>query len=89
MGQFPAEGVPSAPTGEFGPYQNYIPNYSSTNSIVAIQSTGSGFSGGVPVVVNNIYQPALATSGITSVNVLDDNGSNFAIGSTLEVWIER
>jgi hypothetical protein len=89
MGQFPAEGVPSAPTGEFGPYQNYIPNYSSTNSIVAIQSTGGGFSGGVPVIVNNIYQPALATSGITSVKVLDDNGSNLAIGSTLEVWIER
>ena len=46
-----------------------------------------GFSG-VPVVVNNIYEPALPTTGITSVTVLDDNGSNLAIGSTLEVWIE-
>ena len=46
-----------------------------------------GFSG-VPVVVNNIYAPALATTGITSVTVLDDNGTNLVIGSTLEVWIE-
>jgi hypothetical protein len=88
MGQFPAEGVPPAPTGEFGAYQNYIPNYSSADLIVAIQSTGGGFSGGVPVVVNNIYAPAVATTGITAVTVLDDNGSNWAIGSTLEVWIE-
>ena len=85
MGQFPAEGVPSAPTGEFGPYQNYIPNYSSTNLIVAIQSTGGGFSGGVPIIVNNIYQPTIATN-VTSVTVRDDNNDNLVIGSTLEVW---
>jgi hypothetical protein len=87
LGQFPAEGVPSAPAGEFGPYEAYIPNYSSSNSIVSININGGGFSGGTPVFVSNIYAPTAATA-ITSVTVLDDNGSNLAIGSTLEVWIE-
>lgn len=87
MGQFPAEGVPSAPTGEFGPYEAYIPNYSSSNSIVSINTTAGGFSGGVPIIVCNIYAPTAATA-ITSVTVLDDNGSNLVIGSALEVWIE-
>ena len=88
MGQFPAQGTPSAPTGEYGCYQNYIPNYSSSNSIVAIQSTGGGYSGGLPVVVNNIYQPAAATA-ITQVTVGDDINGPIVAGSTLEVWIER
>ena len=87
MGQFAAEGVPSAPTGEFGAYQNYIPNYSSTNAIVSIQTTGGSFSGGVPVIVNNIYVPAVAAA-ITSVTVGDDINGPIVLGSTLEVWIE-
>jgi|LauGreDrversion4_1035100.scaffolds.fasta_scaffold160958_1 hypothetical protein len=87
MGQCPAEGVPSAPAGEFGPYEAYIPNYSSSNSIVSINTTGGGFSGGTPVIVCNIYAPASPTA-ITSVTVRDDNSDNLAIGSTLEVWIE-
>ena len=42
MGQFPDDGPgPSpAPAGEFGVYQNYIPNYSTANTIVSIQTTG-------------------------------------------------
>ena len=59
------------------------------NNIVCILCTGGGFAGGVPVIVNNIYEPALSTTGITSVSVLDDNGNTLAVGSTLEVWIER
>jgi hypothetical protein len=88
MGQFPAEGSPSAPTGEYGCYQNYIPNYSSTNLIVAILTTGGGNSGGLPVVVNNIYTPVSASS-VTQVVVGDDTNGIIVAGSTLEVWIER
>jgi hypothetical protein len=89
LGQFPAEGAAPgpAPAGEFGPYEAYIPNYSSSNSIVAINTTGGGFSGGPPVIVCNIYAPASPTA-ITSVTVRDDNNDNLAIGSSLEVWIE-
>jgi hypothetical protein len=90
MGQFPDDGPgpnPS-PTGEYGCYQNYIPNYSSSNIIVAIQTTGGGFSGGLPVVVNNIYTPAVAAA-ITQVTVGDDINGPIVAGSTLEVWIER
>jgi hypothetical protein len=90
MGQFPDDGPgpnPS-PAGEYGCYQNYIPNYSSSNSIVAIQTTGGGYSGGLPVVVNNIYTPAVAAA-ITQVTVGDDINGIIVAGSTLEVWIER
>jgi hypothetical protein len=45
------------------------------------------FSGGVPVVVNNIYVPAVAAA-ITSVTVCDDINGPIVAGSTLEVWIE-
>ncbi len=88
MGQFPAQGTPSAPTGEFGCYQNYIPNYNSSSNFFSIQTTGGGYSGGLPVVVNNIYQPAVA-SAITQVTVGDDINGTIVAGSTLEVWIER
>ena len=90
LGQFPDDGPgPSpAPAGEFGVYQGYIPNYSSTNSVVSIQTTGGGYSGGLPVVVNNIYTPAVPTIGITSVTVGDDVNGPIVAGSTLEVWIE-
>ena len=95
LGQFPDDGpgspgppvIPPAPAGEFGVYQGYIPNYSSTNSVVSIQTTGGGYSGGLPVVVNNIYTPAVAAA-ITSVTVGDDINGPIVAGSTLEVWIE-
>jgi hypothetical protein len=90
MGQFPDDGPgpPQAPPNEFGCYQCYIPNYSQSSTIFAIQATGGGYSGGLPVVVNNIYLPAVTTA-INIVTVGDDIDGPIAAGSTLEVWIER
>ena len=84
LGQYPAS---LAPAGEYGSYQGYIPNYSSSSTNIAIQNTGGGYSGGTPVVVAGIYTPVVAAA-VTQFIVLDDVVGNLAIGSTLEVWIE-
>ena len=84
LGQYPAS---TAPAGEYGSYQGYIPNYSSSSTNIAIQNTGGGYSGSTPVVVAGIYTPVVAAA-VTQFIVLDDVVGNLAIGSTLEVWIE-